>query len=188
MISGSPGEIRTNCLTVICTWTRAGLSQGASTLLVLMLVLVRLVLVGRLVWLLLVLVNLHPHYFSCSPGFGAWGSVYLLVVCIGCSTSTSNVDGPSERELQKTGLDLTLFARTSTLTLLQSIGFEVLTTLTLKGAVFCNITPCSLVEVDRYFEWRYCLHIQGGRVSQARNKTSAGLHSITFHKIGLFVV
>jgi hypothetical protein len=44
-----------------------------------------LVLVGRLVWLLLVLVNIRPHYFSCSPGVGAWGSVYLLVVCIGCS-------------------------------------------------------------------------------------------------------
>jgi hypothetical protein len=62
-------------------------SKGASTLLV-------LVLVGRLVWLLLVLVNLRPHYFSCSPGFGGWGPVYLLVVCIGCSTSMSNVDRP----------------------------------------------------------------------------------------------
>jgi hypothetical protein len=46
-------------------------SQGASTLLVLVLLLARLVLVGRLVWLLFVLVNLRPHYFSCSPGFGA---------------------------------------------------------------------------------------------------------------------
>jgi hypothetical protein len=44
-----------------------------------------LVLVGRFVWLLLVLVNRRPHYFSCSPGFSVWGSVYLLVVCIGCS-------------------------------------------------------------------------------------------------------
>jgi hypothetical protein len=43
---------------------------GASTLLLLVLVLARLVLVGRLVWLLLVLVNLRPHY-SCSPGLGA---------------------------------------------------------------------------------------------------------------------
>jgi hypothetical protein len=61
---------------------------------VLVQVLARLVLVGRLVWLLLVLVNLRPHYFSCTPGFGACGSEYLLAVCIGCSTSTSNVDGP----------------------------------------------------------------------------------------------
>jgi hypothetical protein len=37
-------------------------SKGASTLLVF--VLARLVLVRRLVWLLLVLVNLRPHYFS----------------------------------------------------------------------------------------------------------------------------
>jgi hypothetical protein len=42
--------------------------KGPSTLL--MLVLARLVLVGRLVWLLFVLVNIRPHYFSCSPGFG----------------------------------------------------------------------------------------------------------------------
>jgi hypothetical protein len=69
----------------------AARSKGASTLLVLVLVLARFVLVGRLVWLLLVHVNHRPHYLSCSPGFGAWGSVYLLVVCIGCSTSTSNV-------------------------------------------------------------------------------------------------
>jgi hypothetical protein len=45
--------------------------KGASTLLVLVLVLATLLLVGRLVWLLLVLVNLRQHYFSCSPGFGA---------------------------------------------------------------------------------------------------------------------
>jgi hypothetical protein len=43
--------------------------KGASTLLVIVLVLarlmlVRLMLVRRLVWLLLVLVNLRPHYFS----------------------------------------------------------------------------------------------------------------------------
>jgi RsiW-degrading membrane proteinase PrsW (M82 family) len=42
-------------------------NKGASTLVVL----ARLVLIGRLVWLLLVLVNLRPHYFSCLPGFGA---------------------------------------------------------------------------------------------------------------------
>jgi hypothetical protein len=59
------------------------LSKGPSTLLV-------LVLVGRLVWLSLVLVNRRPHYFSCSPGFGAWGSIYLLVVCIGCSKGSSS--------------------------------------------------------------------------------------------------
>jgi hypothetical protein len=47
--------------------------KGPSTLLVLVLarlvlVLARLVLVERLVWLLLVLVNRRPHYFSYSPG------------------------------------------------------------------------------------------------------------------------
>jgi hypothetical protein len=77
-----------------CNQTGLRKPYGASTLLVLVLVLARLVFVGRLIWLLFVLVNLRPHYFSCSPGFGAWGSVYLLVVRIGCSTSTSNVDEP----------------------------------------------------------------------------------------------
>jgi hypothetical protein len=33
--------------------------------------LMSLELPGRLVWILLVLVNLRPHYFSCTPGFGA---------------------------------------------------------------------------------------------------------------------
>jgi hypothetical protein len=47
-----------------------GVYKGASTLLVLVLVLARLVLIRRLVWLLLVFVNLRPYYFSCSPGFG----------------------------------------------------------------------------------------------------------------------
>jgi hypothetical protein len=52
----SPGEV----LMTPCS------CEGGSTLLVLVLVLVlaRLVLVGRLVWLLLVLVNFRPHYFS----------------------------------------------------------------------------------------------------------------------------
>jgi hypothetical protein len=58
-------------LKVVISIRLSGSYKGASTLLVLMLVLARLVLVGRLVWLLLVLVNLRPHYFSCSPGFGA---------------------------------------------------------------------------------------------------------------------
>jgi hypothetical protein len=40
--------------------------EGPPTLLVLVLVLARLVFV----WLLLVLANLRPHYFSCSPSFG----------------------------------------------------------------------------------------------------------------------
>jgi hypothetical protein len=51
--------------------TVAERSKGAPTLLVLVLVLARIVLVGRLVRLLLVLVNLRPHYFCCSEGFGA---------------------------------------------------------------------------------------------------------------------
>jgi hypothetical protein len=55
----------------MCTEVLASLFKGPSTLLVLVFVLARLVLVGRLVWLLLVLVDLRLHYFSCSPGFGA---------------------------------------------------------------------------------------------------------------------
>jgi hypothetical protein len=90
------------------------LCKGASTLHVLVLVLVRLVLVRRLVWLLLVLVNLRPHYFCwCTDNkrslTNQWlvrrvlrvswlviSSTLLASIASHTSTSTSNVDAPLE--------------------------------------------------------------------------------------------
>jgi hypothetical protein len=37
-----------------------------------------------------------------------------------------------------------------------------------------SMVLCSLVEVHQCFRWTYCLHLQGQRVSQARNQLAAG--------------
>jgi hypothetical protein len=41
------------------------------------------------------------------------------------------------------------------------VGFEVLTAVSTKMAVFCVIVPCSLVEVYQLFRGPYCLRHQG---------------------------
>jgi hypothetical protein len=41
------------------------------------------------------------------------------------------------------------------------VGFEVLTTVSTKMAVFWVVAPCSLVEVYRRFRGPCCLHHQG---------------------------
>jgi hypothetical protein len=39
----------------------------------------------------------------------------------------------------------------------------------LKSAMFWNVTPSSPVEISQCFGDKYCPHLQGRRVSQARN-------------------
>jgi hypothetical protein len=46
-----------------------------------------------------------------------------------------------------------------------------------KSFIFCIITPCGAVKVNRCFEWIYCPHLQVRRVSQAGN------HRITWRYI-----
>jgi hypothetical protein len=41
------------------------------------------------------------------------------------------------------------------------VGFEVLTTVRMKMAVFWVVAPCSLVEVCQHFKGPCCLHHQG---------------------------
>jgi hypothetical protein len=36
--------------------------------------------------------------------------------------------------------------------------FEVLIAATMKGTIFWDVTPCSLVKVYRHFEGKYCPH------------------------------
>jgi hypothetical protein len=36
----------------------------------------------------------------------------------------------------------------------QTIGFEVLTDVTVKNTIFLDVTPCKPVEIHRYFEER----------------------------------
>jgi hypothetical protein len=45
----------------------------------------------------------------------------------------------------------------------------------LKNAVFWDVMPCSVVEV--FLGTVYCLHLQGQRVSQARNQEEASSRS-----------
>jgi hypothetical protein len=55
-------------------------------------------------------------------------------------------------------------------TVKQNIGFEVLTTVVMKSTIFWDITPCSPLKVNRRFGGTYHLHLQGRRISRARNQ------------------
>jgi hypothetical protein len=41
------------------------------------------------------------------------------------------------------------------------VGFEVLTAVVMKSAIFWDITPCTPLSVNRCFEGTYHLHLQG---------------------------
>jgi hypothetical protein len=41
------------------------------------------------------------------------------------------------------------------------VGFEVLTTVIMKSAIFWDISPCSPLSVNRRFGGTYCLYLQG---------------------------
>jgi hypothetical protein len=51
-----------------------------------------------------------------------------------------------------------------------SVGFQVLTAVTVMRSIFWNITLCSPTKLNRRFGGTYSLRTQGGRVSQARNQ------------------
>jgi hypothetical protein len=44
----------------------------------------------------------------------------------------------------------------------------------MKISIFWDITPCSPLKVNRRFGGTYRLHLQGPRISQARNQREAG--------------
>jgi hypothetical protein len=56
----------------------------------------------------------------------------------------------------------------------EKIGFEVLTAVVMKSFVSWDITPCIPLKVNRRFEGTFCLHRQGRRKSQSRNRREAG--------------
>jgi hypothetical protein len=49
------------------------------------------------------------------------------------------------------------------------VGFEVLTVVVVKSTIFWVIALCTPLKVNRRFGGTYRLHLQGGRISQARN-------------------
>jgi hypothetical protein len=60
------------------------------------------------------------------------------------------------------------------------VGFEVLTDVVLKSTIFWNITPCNTLSVNRRFGGTCRLHLQGGKISQARNQRACYLLSRWF--------
>jgi hypothetical protein len=50
-----------------------------------------------------------------------------------------------------------------------------------KSSALLYITPSSLVKVNRHFRGTYHIHLQGRRISQARNKYGAGRRQSTSH-------
>jgi hypothetical protein len=53
---------------------------------------------------------------------------------------------------------------------MEYVGFEVLTAVVMKSSIFWDITPCSLLKVNRGFGGTYRHHLQGRRISLARNQ------------------
>jgi hypothetical protein len=49
-------------------------------------------------------------------------------------------------------------------------GFEVLTAMIMKSAIFWDITPCSPLKLNRRFGGKFRLHLQGRRISRVRNQ------------------
>jgi hypothetical protein len=58
-----------------------------------------------------------------------------------------------------------------------SIRYEVPTAVSMKSTVFRVVTQHSLAEVYGCFEGRHCLHLQGGRISQASRVLQFVLYS-----------
>jgi hypothetical protein len=52
--------------------------------------------------------------------------------------------------------------------------------LKLKSATFWDITPCSPLKINRRFRGTYCLHLQGRRISQARNQGKSSARKTAF--------
>jgi hypothetical protein len=53
------------------------------------------------------------------------------------------------------------------------LGFEIFAAVVMKSAVLRDITPCSPLKVNRRFGGTYRLHLQGRRISRARNQVAS---------------
>jgi hypothetical protein len=65
-----------------------------------------------------------------------------------------------------------------------NVVFEVLTSVVMKSFIFWDITPCSLLKVNRRFGGTCHLHLQGLRVSrmkQAARKAARFLVRLPFN-------
>jgi hypothetical protein len=56
---------------------------------------------------------------------------------------------------------------------LEAVGFEVLTPVVMNNSVFWDVTPCSPLKDNRLFGRPCHPHLQGRRISRARNQQSS---------------
>jgi hypothetical protein len=54
------------------------------------------------------------------------------------------------------------------------VGFEALTSVVMKNAIFWDITPCSPVKSSRCFGGKCCLHLQSRRLNQTNPRMKMG--------------
>jgi hypothetical protein len=54
------------------------------------------------------------------------------------------------------------------------VRFEVLAAVDMKSYIFWDITPCISLKVNLHFGRKFPLHLQGRRISQARNQGETG--------------
>jgi hypothetical protein len=68
-----------------------------------------------------------------------------------------------------------------------SVGSEVLTAVAMKTTIFWPITPCSPLKVSRRFRGTYRLHLQGQRISRARNQRESRRQAAVFCDVSFLV-
>jgi hypothetical protein len=112
--------------------------------------------VGGFYWLghSLKLDGIKIKLFACCEHWIKWlGAVHL--------SSGHSLISVTDRQTDSVRASNILSAFTNTGTQHLTVGFEVLTAVSTKMAVFWVVAPCSLVEVYRRFGGTYCLHHQG---------------------------
>jgi hypothetical protein len=56
----------------------------------------------------------------------------------------------------------------------KNVTFQVLTAVDMKSSIFCNITPCSPLKVNRHFVGTCGLQLQSRRISQTGDQREVG--------------
>jgi hypothetical protein len=67
------------------------------------------------------------------------------------------------------------------------VGFEVLTAVVMKSTVFWDIMPCSSLKVNWHFRGTYRLHLQGRRISFARNRCKRRWQAAAYFHAGFLL-
>jgi hypothetical protein len=67
-----------------------------------------------------------------------------------------------------------LWLQLSYKTMFQSVGFEILTAVVMKSAIFWDITPYNPLKVSQRLGGTYRLHLQGRRITEKETGVKAG--------------